>query len=221
MNETTLFVNVLGGNSSRKTTKVDCLFNYIRKHAEKFEKIPYGYIMTYNGINYCFVGKIIKDVFMGLDSRPFGEKAGANSYENKLKTYEKIIKEYNPYFIMTEGYFNNGGSFQYECLENIQKYGFSGYRYFYHLFDSFEEQVKNIRIRNDVYETHLKRSEHNYLYLTKTIEKFKKDVRDGNDVVVQKVSPFVENDYYVKFFFNTEFPEYKIKNSNDDDLSDF
>ena len=201
------YVNIKGSNASRKSTKLDCLMKYLLSKGATEETVEGGYLLTLNDVKYYFFGKKRKNgMFTGLDSNPLGSR---NGMRERHEHFGKMIKEYGVDYVFTEGYFNNHGSNQ-EKMEFLKPLGITHRHFYFQTFDTLEEQLESQRKRK-VTNTDKKRTINAFNKLNDRM----KQLQDYNEpnTITEKVSALVENDFYVKKYFNDSYPEYEIPKS--------
>lgn len=201
------YVNIKGPNASRKSTKLDCLMKYLLSKGATEEAVEGGYLLTLNDVKYYFFGKKRKNgMFTGLDSTPLAPR---NSMRERHEHFGKMIKEYGVDYVFTEGFFNNHGSEQ-EKMEFLKPLGITRRHFYFQTFDTLEEQLEAQRKRK-VTNTDKKATINTFNKLNDRIEQFQ-NYNEPN-TITEKVSALVENDFYVKKYFNDSYPEYEIPKS--------
>lgn len=201
------YVNIKGPNASRKSTKIDCLLKYMLSKGATEEIVEGGYLLTLNGVKYYFFGKKRKNgMFAGIDLTPIAPK---NSMRERHEHFGKMIKEYGVEYIFTEGYFNNRGSVQ-EKMEFLEPLGITHRHFYFQTFDTLEEQLEAQRKRK-VTNTTKQATINVFNNVDNKIKQFA-DYNEPN-TITEKVSALVENDFYVKKYFNDSYPEYEIPKS--------
>ena len=201
------YVNIKGPNASRKSTKLDCLLKYLLSKGATEEVVEGGYLISYKGKKYYFFGNKRKNgMFTGLDSTPLAPR---NSMRERHEHFGKMIREYAVNYVFTEGFFNNHGSEQ-EKMEFLTPLGITHRHFYFQTFDTLEEQLEAQRKRK-VTNTDKKATINTFNKLNDRIKQFQ-DYNEPN-TITEKVSALVENDFYVKKYFNDTYPEYEIPKS--------
>ena len=202
-----VYVNVKGTNASRKSTKIDCLLKYLLHKGATEEKVEGGFLLSYNGKKYYFFGTKKKNgAFAGIDTTPIAPK---NSMRERHEHFGKMIRNFGVDYIFTEGFFNNHGSNQ-EKMEFLKPLGITHRHFYFQAFDTLEEQLESQRKRK-VTNTDKKATINTFNKLNERIKQFQ-DYNEPN-TITEKVSALVENDFYVKKYFNDSYPEYEIPKS--------
>ena len=204
------YVNIKGPNASRKSTKLDCLLKYLLSKGATEEIVEGGYLLSYQGKKYYFFGKKRKNgMFTGLDSTPLAPR---NSMRERHEHFGKMIREYAVNYVFTEGYFNNHSSEQ-EKMEFLTPHGITARHFYFQTFDTLEEQLEAQRKRK-VTNTDKKSTIDTFNKIDERIAKWHR--YNEPNTITEKVSALVENDFYVKKYFNDTYPEYEIPKSLDE-----
>ena len=138
------YINLKGCNSSRKTTRVNCLLEYCRKHDFTIESKDYGLLVYNDEFRIFFFGKFLNGKIVGLDSKFLKN----NSIIHRYELIKELNEKHNLTYLITEGYFNNHISLENENPKNLKLYGIDDFRFYVYLFDNDEEMFKSQESRS-------------------------------------------------------------------------
>jgi len=146
-----IFVNILGGNATGKSTRVGCFVRYLSKRFGKYEPVIYYSMKAkkekeVGRLYETSIGKIFilgrfnqKDAWVSLDTADF------STYDSRYE-FINYMSDKADLFIQ-EGYFNNmGKAFTYEIIKekapNVEKV-----IHYYFLYDKPEQFLERVTLR--------------------------------------------------------------------------
>lgn len=201
------YISIRGNNSTRKTSKMNVFLDYLSHIGYKREILKNEIIFTKGDDKWIYIGQFNNNSYLGLD------RVGIEGYskqEDRLKLFQSYIKRFNPNWIITEGYFNNRGSEEYDHPDKFKAHGIELVKFYYHLFEDLETNLEEQKQRAKQ-TTHRCCTIDDFYVFNRRYNMLREKYHNGKDYFVTKVDPFCDNDYYVKEFFNINYtPKEKV-----------